>query len=67
MHFDATVHLGDVLTLASLGLVAWQRVSSTLRAVEEFMRDSREDRLALHRRIDLLEHEFGARRRRGAE
>jgi hypothetical protein len=63
--FDPTIHLGDVLTLASLGLVAWQRVNTTLRSVERFMDESRQDRLSLHQRLDLIELEIGLKRRLG--
>jgi hypothetical protein len=61
MHFDATIHLGDLITLGSFGWIAWQRVAATLRRVDEFMRDSAEDRLSLHRRLDLVEARLHAR------
>lgn len=57
-HLDLNLHIGDVIALAGLGLAAWQRVSTALRGIEQFMRDSREDRLSLHRRIDLIEYQI---------
>lgn len=61
---DTTIHVGDVITLASLGIVGWQRVSSCLRAVEAFMDETRRELSDLNRRVDLLEIETGAIHRR---
>ena len=65
MTFDPTLHLGDLLTIIALGGAAYQRVAATLRAIERFMDESREDRLSLHRRLDLMERQFAELRRHG--
>jgi hypothetical protein len=56
--FDATFHIGDIIALVTVGAAAYTRVSGTLRAIERFMEESREDRLSIHRRMDLVEHQI---------
>jgi hypothetical protein len=57
--FDPTLHLGDLLTILGLGWAAYSRVAGTLRKIDRFMEESEEDRLSIHRRLDLIEHQIG--------
>lgn len=63
MHFDPTLHLGDLLAILAVGSAAYQRVASTLRTIERFMDDSRNDRLGLHQRMDVIEAHIAQLRR----
>lgn len=55
MSVDLTLHIGDILTLAAFGLAAWAKVSQTLKAIEEFMKESSADRQDLRRRVEHIE------------
>ena len=66
MHIDPTIHLGDLISVAAFILMAYQRISSVLRSIEAFMEESRLDRIALHKRLETLEHRFRSDRHASA-
>lgn len=55
MTFDPTFHLGDLLAILAIGGGAYQRVAGTLKTIEGFIQESRNDRAHLHQRIEALE------------
>jgi len=56
MHFDPTIHLGDLIPLVILAGAAYQRVSRVLRSIDLFMEESRADRALLHKKVHALEN-----------